>query len=151
MTDLQKKNMYYWLNVLLANVAPIVVLSLKYELVGVAGRSLGYKLTVFGVALFIWLVLKFWSDFVDMVYNMDEGMFRETLLSASEIGPYLLVIATVVVAGVFLEDVQFIAYTLGLGKLLGVFFSAKHQFYRRKIRIARGDRRVLSDGRKRQR
>jgi len=149
MTDKQKRNLYYWLNVLLANLAPLIILGVKYKVIGPAAPSVGYTVTILGIVGVIWTLFKFWSDLVDWVYNLDEGMFRETLVSTAKLGPYVLIIVVVIVSKLFLDDVQFIAFTLGVGRLFGTFFSAKHQFYKRKLQVARGDRRVLSDGRKR--
>lgn len=144
----KRQYMYYWLNALLANILPIIIVGVRYKVIGPASPGLGYTITILGIVGAVWLVLKFWNDFVDWVYDLDEGLPREILLSLSKVGPYIMIIIVIVFSSMFLKDVQFIAYTLGLGKFLGVFFSAKHQYYKRALQVDRGDRRVLKDGRK---
>ncbi len=133
----RQRYLYYWAWVVVARIAPIIVLGIKYGFFSKT-TSTGYKVSfAVGFAL-VWVILSLWGNFVDWTRTLRDGFVREFMGAISKLGPYLLFTALVAIATYSLSQLQYIAVVLGSSQVVGTALIASSHRAKNKLLLGRG-------------
>jgi len=138
----QKRILSFWLSIIIGYIVPILIISFKYDLFKTY-VSVGTKISTWLIIIILFLLIKLWSEFRKFIENMNESLFRESVLVILEIGPYILLLMAAFLVDYFAQDFVFVTKVIAICFLASTPFLIYHRYYNRKRKIARGDVRVL--------
>lgn len=142
MTNIKKKNLYFLGYIFASKILALIIIVWKFGLFE-SSVSKSYKISMWLTIALIWFVFSFWESVSIFIRDMKEGVVREILHSISSLLlPFLLWISGVLAYN-FISDYLFFTGTILVTSMLGTFFRAKHNYFRRQVLIDRGYVNVL--------
>ena len=147
--NVTKKNLYFWAYIFTSKILALIVFIVKYDLLKPSiedvpgGITKKYKVSIWIIIALIWFLISFWESTTIFIRDMKEGFFRELMHSISSILLPLVLWISGVLAYYFIKDYLFFTGTILVTSMLGIYFKAKHNHFRRKVLIDRGYVNVL--------
>jgi len=148
-SNVKKKNLYFLSYIFTSKILALIIFIWKYELLRPTlsevegGITKRYKVSIWIIIALVWFLMSFWESTTIFIRDMKEGFFRELLHSLSSILlPFILWLSGVL-AYFFIKDYLFFTGTILVTSMLGIFFRAKHNYFRRQVLIDRGYVNVL--------
>lgn len=142
MTTKQKRYLFFWLQILVANIVPLLILGFKYHLFA-SETSTVTKWSFWLTLGIVFLVFRLFDALRNFIIDMDYGWARSIILGIMQVMPWILLILSVVLINIFTEQYTFIVLVITLCGIAGAPLSIAHDKYRTQSLKERGDVRVI--------
>jgi hypothetical protein len=134
LTNNQKRYLFYWLWFLVHKFAAVIVLGTKYGFFS-SETTKETKISLAVLLTAVWIIFGFWDHFAEWARDLQEGFFRELMVSLAQVFLPAILWGAGLMAKVVLDQYLFFTGTILITTLFGVVLRAFHLKYRRQVLI----------------